>query len=205
MNEAADAAEEVSGPPGASAPLLSRFGLPSMPAFQGTNLDRTYDYDLDGRLVRVSENGVPVRTYTYDGNGNRLSRADSSGTTAGVYDDQDRLLQFGSLGFTYDEAGDLVSRTDPTAGTTESFVYDALGNLTQATLADGRVLDYVIDGQNRRIGKRVDGTLVQGFLYGDQLNPVAELDGAGNVVSRFVYGLKTNVPDFLIRGGTSYR
>ncbi|HEB89302.1 MAG TPA: hypothetical protein ENI85_07005, partial [Deltaproteobacteria bacterium] len=59
---------------------------------QGTSLDRTYDYDLAGRLVGVTENGVPVRTYTYDGNGNRLSRADSSGTTAGVYDDQDRLL-----------------------------------------------------------------------------------------------------------------
>lgn len=33
------------------------------------------------------------------------------------------------------------------------------------------------------MGKKVGGALVQGFLYGDQLNPVAELDGSGNVVS----------------------
>ena len=33
----------------------------------------------------------------------------------------------------------------------------------------------------------------------DQLNPIAELDGAGNVVSRFVYGTKGNVPDTMIK------
>jgi len=37
-------------------------------------------------------------------------------------------------------------------------------------------MGYVIDGRNRRIGKKVNGTLVQGFLYKDQLNPIAELD-----------------------------
>jgi len=37
------------------------------------------------------------------------------------------------------------------------------------------------------------------------LNPVAELDGAGNVVARFVYGTKANVPDYLIKAGVTYR
>jgi RHS repeat-associated protein len=49
------------------------------------------------------------------------------------------------------------------------------------------------------------GTLVQGFLYQNQLNPVAELDGSGNVVSRFVYGTRGNVPDYMIKGATTYR
>ncbi len=35
--------------------------------------------------------------------------------------------------------------------------------------------------------------------------PVAELDGDGNVVSRFVYGSKINVPDYIVRGGKIYR
>ena len=39
----------------------------------------------------------------------------------------------------------------------------------------------------------------------DQLNPIAELDGAGNVVARFVYGTKPNVPDYMIKGGSTYR
>jgi len=46
---------------------------------------------------------------------------------------------------------------------------------------------------------------VQGFLYKDQLNPVAELDGAGSVVTRFVYGSKANVPDYMMKGGVTYR
>jgi RHS repeat-associated protein len=34
---------------------------------------------------------------------------------------------------------------------------------------------------------------------------VAELDGAGNVVSQFIYGTRANVPDYLIRNDTTYR
>jgi RHS repeat-associated protein len=63
----------------------------------------------------------------------------------------------------------------------------------------------VIDGQNRRIGKKVNGVLTQGFLYQDQLNPVAELDGSGNVVARFVYATGINVPDYVVKGGVTYR
>ncbi|MEN8169442.1 MAG: RHS repeat-associated core domain-containing protein [Pseudomonadota bacterium] len=66
-------------------------------------------------------------------------------------------------------------------------------------------VDYLIDASNRRIGKKVNGALTQGFLYRDQLNPIAELDGAGNVVSRFVYGSKGNVPDYMVKEGISYR
>jgi RHS repeat-associated protein len=64
---------------------------------------------------------------------------------------------------------------------------------------------YVIDLQNRRIGKKVNGVLVQGFLYQDQLNPVAELDGSGNVVARFVYATGINVPDYVVKDGVTYR
>jgi len=46
---------------------------------------------------------------------------------------------------------------------------------------------------------------VRGFLYGDALNPVAELDGTGAVVARFVYGSRSNVPDYMVKGGTTYR
>jgi RHS repeat-associated protein len=42
-------------------------------------------------------------------------------------------------------------------------------------------------------------------LYEGRLRPVAELDGSGNVVSRFVYATKTNVPDYMERGGKTYR
>ena len=34
---------------------------------------------------------------------------------------------------------------------------------------------------------------------------MAELDGTGNVVARFVYGSKSNVPDYMVKGGVTYR
>lgn len=49
------------------------------------------------------------------------------------------------------------------------------------------------------------GALVQGFLYQDQLEPVAELDGSNNVVSRFVHASRANVPDYIIKGSATYR
>jgi RHS repeat-associated protein len=63
----------------------------------------------------------------------------------------------------------------------------------------------VIDAQNRRVGKKVNGILVQGWLYGNQPNPLAELDGNNNVVSIFVYGSRANVPDYMVRSGVAYR
>jgi RHS repeat-associated protein len=68
-----------------------------------------------------------------------------------------------------------------------------------------RQISYVIDGANRRIGKRIDGALVQGFLYDGQLRPVAELDGSGAIVSRFVYAEHANVPSYMVKAGVTYR
>jgi uncharacterized protein RhaS with RHS repeats len=64
---------------------------------------------------------------------------------------------------------------------------------------------YWIDGQNRRIAKKVNGALVRMYLWEDQLRIAAELDGAGNVVSRFVYGTKINVPEYVVKSGATYR
>ena len=72
-------------------------------------------------------------------------------------------------------------------------------------IPNGPTIDYLVDGQGRRIGRKVNGTLVQGFLYQGQLAPVAELDGSNAVVRRFVYGTRENVPEYLLKGGVTYR
>jgi RHS repeat-associated protein len=46
---------------------------------------------------------------------------------------------------------------------------------------------------------------VRGWLYADQFHIIAELDGIGTVISRFVYGTRTNVPDYMITAKTTYR
>ena len=72
-------------------------------------------------------------------------------------------------------------------------------------MPDGTQVEYVIDGQNRRVGKKVNSTLVQGFLYTDALRPVAELDGSGAVVARFIYAATANVPAYMEKDGATYR
>jgi YD repeat-containing protein len=168
----------------------------------GTTHTYAYMYDLAGRLINVSRDGVLVSRYTYDANGNRQSYTGSSGTISGTFDNQDRLMQYGTTTYNYTANGELLSKI--TGAQTTDYQYDVLGNLMNVTMPDGTKIEYLIDGQNRRIGKKVNGALVQGFLYGDGLRPVAELDGDGNVVNRFVYA-GGNVPDYIIRGSVIYR
>ncbi|MCL6613428.1 MAG: RHS repeat protein [Firmicutes bacterium] len=162
-----------------------------------------YTYDIAGRLIDVTKDGVQISHYDYDDNGNRLGYTGVEGTVSGTYDDQDRLLTYGGITYEYTANGELLRKTD--ANGTTHYTYDVLGNLTTVVLPDGTRIDYIIDGQNRRIGKKVNGVLVQGFLYQDDLNPVAELEGAGNVISRFVYATRINVPDYIIKSGVIYR
>ncbi len=156
-----------------------------------------YDYDQAGRLHEVRRDGTTISLYDYDDNSNRVAFTDeNSDITNATYDAQDRMLTYGDASYTYTPNGELATKTDNAETTT--YTYDVLGNLTQVSLPDGTEIAYLIDGNNRRIGKKIDGTLVQGFLYQDQLNPVAELDGTGDIVSLFVYGSRANVPDYML-------
>lgn len=162
-----------------------------------------YVYDPSGRLTDVEKNGTNVSHSEYDANSNRTLVQTPSGTVVATYDAQDRLLTYGDKTYTYTANGELATKTQN--GHTVTYDYDELGNLRRVELPDGIVIDYVIDGQNRRVGKVVNGVLGQAFLYRTQLAPIAELDGSGNVVARFVYASRPNVPDFLIKGGQTYR
>jgi RHS repeat-associated protein len=162
-----------------------------------------FAYDSIGRLVGVTRDGVAVEAYEYDANGNRLRAVTAGGVAQGAVDAQDRLLSYGGATYGYSANGELQARV--VGSDTTRYRYDALGNLREVRLPGGGTIQYVADPVNRRVGRRVNGVLVQGFLYQDQLNPVAELDGAGAVVSRFVYGERGNVPEYMVKGGRTYR
>jgi RHS repeat-associated protein len=170
---------------------------------EGTTTTYGYVYDDAGRLVEVTENGATISQYTYDDNGNRLSRTAGGATISGTYDAQDRMIGYDGATYEYTANGELLRKTEGSQVT--AYNYDVLGNLMAVDLPDGRMIEYLIDGNNRRIGKKIDSTLVQGFLYQDSLNPIAELDASGSVVSRFVYGSRANVPDYMVKGGVTYR
>lgn len=131
-----------------------------------------YGYDARGRLTEVRRDGVLIERYGYDANGNRTSWTVAASSGSAAYDDQDRLLVYGSTAYTYSLDGEL--RTKSQSGETITYDYDVFGNLRGVTLADGLEIDYVIDAANRRVGKKVNGSLTRGWLYKDQLEPIAE-------------------------------
>ncbi|MBF0634539.1 MAG: peptidoglycan DD-metalloendopeptidase family protein [Nitrospinae bacterium] len=165
----------------------------------------TYDYAYDsaGRLVSVSKNGAPVSSYSYDSNSNRITGTQGGIVTQGYYDLQDRLTTYGNNSYTYTPNGELLAKT--ANGQTTTYNYDVMGNLLGVTMPDGTLIEYVMDGQNRRVGTKVNGVLTQAWLYQDGLKPIAELDGAGNLATQFVYGAKINVPEYILKGGLTYR
>jgi RHS repeat-associated protein len=181
-----------------------------------------YAYDAAGRLDtvdRTPSGGSPVRVadYAYDANGNRLctdATGDTCPGTPAVYDAQDRLVtDEAGRSYSYTKAGELEGLQDGSLAST--YAYDPLGNLRAACInatdpededcETGTKIEYLVDGFGRRVGKRVNDTLQQGFLWSDRLRVVAELDENGVVVSRFVYAGRENVPDYMLKGGSTYR
>ena len=163
-----------------------------------------YEYDAAGRLTKVAQNGITVTVYAYDLNGNRLSKVSSGGTLTGVYDKQDRLTSFGSTIYQYTANGDLLRKSD--GAQAETYQYDLMGNLRKVALPDGNTtIEYVLGGTNRRMGKKVNGALVQGFLYQGDFKPAAELDSNMNIVSLFIYGPQGGAPDYMIKNNVKYR
>ncbi len=174
----------------------------------GTATTYAYAYDAAGRLTGVTESvgGTVTATYgyTYDTNGNRTSftARDGTVTTATGLNDRDQLLGYGDAAYTYDPAGNRS--TAAAASGTTTYGFDAYGVLRSVALPGGQTVAYVIDGLGRRVGKTVDGTPVLGFVYAGR-RLVAELDAGGAVVSRFVYGARSGAPEYLVRGGHTYR
>ncbi len=182
--------------------------------------DLSYIYDQQGRLVAALRNGKwPVHVYKYDPNGNRIEAWTERGFAKAQYDAQDRLIKYGKSEYKYNNNGDLVQKVenkkdwdswiwgkgDRDDQKITSYSYDAFGNLKSVILPNKNKIEYIVDGQNRRIGKKVNGKLVQGFVYQSQTQIAAELDSNGNLVKRFVYGSKSNVPDYMVYQGKEYR
>ncbi len=171
---------------------------------QGVTTVFEYEYDPVGRLTRVLTGSVETERYEYDGNGNRTFSKNSAGEFSATFDDQDRILTYGDLVFSFNENGDLLSRTDVVTADTWDFSYDALGNLKAVTLPDGTDVEYLVDGQNRRVSKLVDGAIERTWVWRSSLQIVAELDAVGLVTKRFEYAGDV-APERMVTSSGVYR
>ncbi|HOV98335.1 MAG TPA: RHS repeat-associated core domain-containing protein [Bacteroidota bacterium] len=163
---------------------------------QGKQVKKSYAYDIAGRLWKVWRNDTLISEYTYDANGNRISHWTPSEVDSGSYDAQDRMLSYGNAQYFYTPNGELRMKVE--GSDTTFYTYDYFGNLITVILPNKDRIDYIIDGQNRRIGKKLNGQIVKKWIYSGQLTPVAELDSAGNITARFA-------GSYMIKDGATYQ
>ncbi|PYU34530.1 MAG: hypothetical protein DMG28_05520 [Acidobacteria bacterium] len=156
---------------------------------QGTNTTESYTYDPVGN--RLSSLGVspysynvsnqltakPGATYTYDNNGNTLTKVDSSGTTTFAWDFENRLTSVtlpgsgGSVAFKYDPFGRRIYKSSSVG--TSVFAYDG-DNLAEETNASGGVVARYSQGLN------IDEPLV---MLRSGTTSFYNADGLGSVTS----------------------
>jgi len=163
----------------------------------------TGTYDAQDRLVRSSDteyqynaNGELVRKIEHRDDDDDRGHSDRhTDKRYGQKHGQDKHGQSHRYGGHCRHHGDKITE----------YKFDSFGNLKSVILPNGKVIEYILDGKNRRVAKKLNGQLVQAFVYQSQTQIAAELDGSGRLVKRFIYDGKPNSPDAMIMGGKHYR
>jgi len=116
-----------------------------------SNQRTTNTWDFENRLTQVSVPSAIVDIFTYNGDGQRVQKQDSTGTTKHVWDGQNILLETNSSNiiqvvYTLEPMvyGNLISQIR--SGTTSFYLFDGLGSTTQLVNSTGSATDsYVYD------------------------------------------------------------
>ena len=141
----------------------------------GTDLITDYAYDLNKNLttIRTTLGGGSIvcdNKYTYDGNGNRLSKADRQGLTKYAYDDFGRLASTvtaeGDIQKNCYDAEGLRAEMDENAKTYYHYVSDEQGSVS-----------HIIRGEDKESGVSEQGR------EQDRILNHYEYDAFGNTIS----------------------
>jgi len=166
-----------------------------------------YGYDDNGRLEIVTKNGVLTEEYNYNDDPPYGTCTKVTNTLQGIsnaslrYDDEDRMYQFGDTFYNYDEDGFLASRVN---GNDETlYDYSSRGELLGVSLSEGIRIDYLHDPLGRRIAKKVNGTIVEKYLWQGITRLLGVYDGADNLLMRFEYA-DSRMPVAMTKGGLRY-
>ena len=166
-----------------------------------------YDYDPMGRLLTVHKDDVLVEEYDYHNNfqpyglcSYEMNSLNPGGRVL-LYDDEDHLLNAGNISYQYDLDGFLRIKTE-TAGNT-NYNYSSRGELLSVDLPNGNYIEYVHDPLGRRIAKKVNGIIVEKYLWEGQTRLLAVYDGTDALVMRFEY-VDGRMPFKMSKSGTDY-
>ncbi len=132
----------------------------------------TFTYDALNRLTQAVYPGTYGGwSWNYDGVGNRIQQTAPAGVTAYTYDPNNRMTVAGGSSYTYDANGNLTA-----ISTGQSFGYDALNRLTQAT-GPGGVATYTYNGTGLKTQRTGPDGVTRYYYNG--IKPIWETDGVG--------------------------
>ena len=183
------------------------------------NQDLTYVYDPAGNRVQTIENGVTTQyttnklnqytqvgpaSFTYDADGNLISKTDGSETATYTYDSQNRLVGVvspaGTWSYQYDALGNRIATIQGDQQT--HFLIDpvALGNVTGVFNAGGSVTAHYTYALG--LVSQIGATGGADYYDFDVLGSTADLtDPSGAIANSYAYApfgaslLSTGTPD----------
>jgi len=169
----------------------------------GVSSDFIYTYDLLGRLRTVTRDGMLVEEYGYDPDGARTSEMN---TRRGIsrtltYDEEDRIVSAGNTTYRFDPDGFLEAKTQGSSITRYS--YSSRGELLSVTLPDGQEVKYLHDPLGRRIAKKINGVIVEKYLWQGRTRLLAVYDGSDSLLLRFAYA-DSRMPVSMDKDGAIY-
>ena len=152
-----------------------------------SQLTASYTYQRFNRLTNTS-----TANYSYDLNGNLISKTDSTGTTQYAWDFENRLRQVTlpsgmTVSYKYDALGRRIQRT-PSTGISTTFVYDGQ-DVVKDINSDGSTVEYLnglsVDNKLRLTDSRLPGSL---YFVQDHLGSTTGLtNSTGSSVSQISY------------------
>ena len=172
-------------------------------AAQGSTTTESYSYDPVGnRLTSLgvssyttnSSNELTAKTgttYTYDNNGNTLTKVDSTGTTNYTWDFENRLTSValpgsgGTISFKYDPFGRRIYKSSSSG--TSVYAYDG-DNLIEETNAAGGVVARYEQTQNIDEPLAILRSSTTSYFHADGLGSVTSLsNAAGSIAGTYTY------------------
>jgi RHS repeat-associated protein len=102
-----------------------------------------------------------------------------------TYSDEDHLLTAGTTTYQYNVDGFLTKKTRGTDIST--YDYSSRGELQSIIIPDGRFIAYIHDPLGRRIAKKINGVIVEKYLWQGLTRLLAVYDGNDNIIMRFDY------------------
>jgi RHS repeat-associated protein len=148
-----------------------------------------FSYDALGRITKrtTSANAV-LEAYTVDGTGNRTSQTTGTNpATPYTYAaNSHRLTQVGSVGRTFDAAGNLTS----VGGTQREYAYNDAGRLKEAKQNGAITGSYLYNAKGEQV-QRTAGATTTVFVY----------DEAGNLLGQYNNATGASIQSYVWMGG----